>query len=292
MKIINHLDIFIKVTETGSFSEAARHFDITPSAVSRQISQLEQELSARLFQRTTRKQNLTEAGKLYYAYAQRINAEVEAAKLAVSQLTDTPNGTLHIAAEKDFAEVFIQPLLSDFLKYYPEIKIHLSLDTHLRDLVSGAFDIAIRIGHLNDSSLIARKLMSSQSVVCASPAYFEKYQCPKKVNDLSIHNCLSFRTNTNQILWSLYNNQQIIDVPVSGNFRANSLSILKDAAIKGLGIINIPRWFIQKEVNAGLLKCLDFQSQETPVNAVFTSNRQLAPKTRVFIDFLAENLST
>lgn len=290
MKNINHLDVFIKVVTTGSFSEAARYFDITPSAISKQVSQLEEQLGARLFQRTTRQQNLTEAGKLYYSYAQRINDELKAAKVAVSQLTNQPRGTLHITAEKDFAEIFIQPLLPKFFSSYPEINLHISLDTHLVDLVSNSIDIAIRIGHLNDSSLVARKLMSSQSVVCASPAYFKKHKQPTTISELSQHNCLSFRTTANSILWHLYNNKQLIEIPVYGNFKVNSLSMLKSAALNDLGIIYVPQWFVQQEINKGLLHCLDFESQATPVNALYANTRQLAPKIRAFIDFLVEEL--
>lgn len=292
MKTASHLEVFVKVVDSGSFSEAARHFDITPSAVSRQVSQLEEELGARLFHRTTRKQSLTEAGDIYYRYAQRIHTEMEAAKLAVNQLTDLPKGVLHITTEKDFAETFIQPILPEFFKRYPEIELRLSLDTHLVDLVAGALDLAIRIGHLDDSSLVARKLMSSPSVVCASPSYFEKHPEPTNPLDLRSHNCLSFRTTVNQVLWSLRADNQFVEVPVSGNFRANSLGMLRNAALNGIGVIFIPQWFVQDEINRGLLKCLDFESYETPVYAVFANNRQLAPKVRVFVDFLVERLAS
>lgn len=292
MKTISQLEVFVKVVESGSFSEAARYFDITPSAVSRQVSQLEEELGARLFHRTTRKQSLTEAGDIYHRYAQRIYSEMEAARLAVNQLTDLPKGILHITAEKDFAETFIQPLLPDFFKRYPEVELRLSLDANLVDLVAGAIDLAIRIGHLDDSSLVARKLMTSPSVVCASPAYFDRHPEPLTPLDLRSHNCLSFRTTANQVLWSLSADNTFTEVPVSGNFRANSLGMLRDAAVNGIGIIFIPQWFVQHEINKGLLKCIDFQSHNTPVYAVFANNRQLAPKVRVFVDFLVERLSS
>ncbi|MBB1486669.1 LysR family transcriptional regulator [Oceanospirillum sediminis] len=291
MKIGTPLEVFVKVVELGSFSEASRYFDVTPSAISRQISQIEDELGARLFYRTTRKQSLTESGEIYHSYALRINAEMSAAKLAVSQLTERPRGILHVTAEKDFAETFILPLLPEFFSCFPEVDLQLSLDTRLVDLVEDAIDIAIRVGHLNDSSLVARKLMSSPSVVCASPAYFKKQGQPADIQALGQHNCLSFRTTASQLLWRLGQHSQFEEVRVNGNFRANSLSILRDAAVMGLGVIYIPQWFVQKEINEGLLQVLNFESQETPVYAVFANNRQLAPKVRVFIDFLAEHLS-
>jgi len=215
---------------------------------------------------------------------------MESAQLAVNQLSERPKGILHITAEKDFAETFIQPLLPQFFKRYPEIQLRLSLDTNVVDLVAGAIDLAIRIGELEDSSLVARQLMTSPSVVCASQEYFEKHPEPVAPLGLKAHNCLSFRTHMNQLSWKVGQNRQMVDVPVTGNFRANSLSMLRDAAVNSMGIIFIPQWFVQKELDSGLLKNVNFESKETPVYAVFANNRQLAPKVRVFIDFLIEHL--
>jgi len=251
MKSVTNLDIFIKVVDQGSFSAAARYFDITPSAISRQISQLEEELGVRLFHRTTRKQSLTEAGEIYHQYALRIKA----AQLAVSQLSNKPKGTLNIAAEKDFAATFIQPLLPSFFNRYPEINLHLSLDANLVNLVAGGMDAAI------------------PSVVCASPAYFEKHSPPLTPIDLQTHNCLSFRSSSSQVLWRLSKDGKQVEVPVSGNFRANSLAMLRDAALNDLGIIFIPQWFVQTELEQGLLQSIDFASMDTPVYAVF-ANRE------------------
>ena len=284
-------EIFVKVVESGSFSETARHFDLTPSAVSKRISQLEESLGARLFQRTTRSQSLTEAGSIYYSYAQGIVSEQEAARVAIFQLSDKPKGSLSISAERDFAETFIQPLLTEFFTRYPEVNVHLSLNDQIIDVVSGAVDVAIRMGHLSDSSLIARKLMDSHSVVCASPDYFRQHKKPQSALDLRDHNCLSFRTSANQVSWNLSDEQgEFMEIPVSGNFRVNSLAMLKDAALKGAGIIFVPRWYTQQEINQGLLVPLDFKTIGTPIHAVFANNRQLAPKVRVFIDFLTEQL--
>jgi len=290
MNTINQLNLFVKVVEYGSFSAAARQFDITPSAGSRQISQLEDELCTRLFHRTTRQQSLTEAGKIYYEYAIRIKEEHDAAQLAVQQLSNSPKGLLRITAEKDFAETFIQPLLPDFFKRYPEIQLHLVMEANLVDLVAIGVDLAIRIGHLEDSSLVARKLMSTPSLVCASPAYLNQHSQPQTPQELSQHNCLSFRTNQSQLVWQFEQAGQLIDVPVSGNFRANSLAMLRDAALNDLGIIFVPQWFVQDELDQGLLRNIDFTTSSTPVYAMFANSRQLAPKVRTFIDFIVEKL--
>ncbi len=290
MKSHTPLTIFIQVIESGSFSSAARHFNMAPSAISRQISHLEKELGARLFHRTTRKQSLTEAGEIYYQYAQRVQAELEAAEVAVNELSDSPKGILHVTTEKDFAEAFIQPLLPAFFEQYPGIQLHLSLGANIVNLVADGIDLAIRIGHLDNSNLIARKLMSSPSIVCASPAYLAKNGYPIEPSDLKHHNCLSFRTNTSSTTWHFKRAGQSIKVPVSGNLTANSVNMLKNAALNDLGVIFIPQWFVQQELKEGSLFAMDFQSSETPVNAVFANNRQLAPKVRVFIDFFAKHL--
>ena len=285
------IHLFIHVVKQGSFSGAARYFDITPSAVSRQISQLEHELGARLFHRTTRQQNLTEAGEIYFQYALRIHEEVESAQLAVNQLSGKPAGTLRVTAERDFAETFIQPLLSGFFNRYPEIQLHLSLETNVVDLIDGAMDLAIRIGHLQDSSFVARKLMSSPSIVCASPAYIKKHSLPLTPVELQSHNCLSFRPNASQVLWRLKVEQEFQEIPVSGKLRTNSLTILRDAALKDLGIILVPKWFVQNQLDSGQLISLNFTTLETPIYAVFANSRQLAPKVRAFVDFMIEGLS-
>ncbi|MGH1427505.1 MAG: LysR substrate-binding domain-containing protein [Arenicella sp.] len=290
MKSHTPLTIFIQVIESGSFSSAARHFNMAPSAISRQISHLEKELGARLFHRTTRKQSLTEAGEIYYQYAQRVQAELEAAEVAVNELSDSPKGILHVTTEKDFAEAFIQPLLPAFFEQYPGIQLHLSLGANIVNLVADGIDLAIRIGHLDNSNLIARKLMSSPSIVCASPEYLAKNGYPIEPSDLKHHNCLSFRTNTSSTTWNFKRAEQSIKVPVSGNLTANSVNMLKNAALNDLGVIFIPQWFVQQELKEGSLLAMDFQSSETPVNAVFANNRQLAPKVRVFIDFFAKHL--
>jgi DNA-binding transcriptional LysR family regulator len=292
MKSIPNLTLFNKVVETGSFSSAARFFDLSPSAVSKQISQLESELDVRLFHRTTRKQSLTEAGTIYYQYTQRIQAESEAALVAVKQLSDEPSGILHVALEKDFAQTFIQPLLPAFFDLYPKIKLHLSMDSHNVDLIEHAIDIAIRVGNLTDSNMIARKLMSSPSVVCASPNYFAKHSKPTAPNQLSQLNCLSFRPHSHHLEWNLSLGDVETRVPVSGNLRANSLAFLKETALSGLGVIFVPKWFVQSELTSGALEALPFTSRETPVYALFTHKEHLAPKIRVFLDFLAEHLTS
>lgn len=288
------MQLFVRVVEEGSFSAAARFVGVTPSAVSRQISQLEQELGGRLFQRTTRRQNLTEAGEIYFQHAHRIVEDLEAARLAVMRLTDSPSGRLHVTAEADFALIFIEPILPEFLKRYPEVQVSLHMSAGLLDLVHEGIDVAIRVGHLDDSSLVARKLATSHSVVCASPAYLARHGTPAQPSDLASHSCLSFRTAPGKNYWSFDSPDGVVEVPISGRLHVNGLVFLRNAARDGLGIIMIPTWMMEDDLKQGklapVLEEFPARPPSTPIHAVFAHNRQLAPKVRVFVDFLAEQM--
>ncbi len=295
MSEISNIQVFVRVVEDGSFSATARFLRITPSSVSRQISQLENELGARLFHRTTRKQSLTEAGEIYFQHSRRIVTDFDAARLAVNQLTNTPSGSLHITVEADFAQAFIAPVLSDFLDHYPDIQVRLSMSAGLLDLVDSGIDLAIRFGHLDDSSLIARKIAASHSRVCASPKYLELHGTPTHPGELATYSCLSFRTALGKNYWKFNTPEGELDVPISGRISANSVAFLRKAALGGLGIIMIPTWMIHDDLKHGhlipLLEDFPLIPPSTPVNAVFAHNRHLAPKVRVFVDFLAEQMN-
>ncbi len=296
MTELSNLQLFARVAQEGSFSAAARFLGVTPSSVSRQVSQLETELGARLFHRTTRKQSLTEAGEIYFRHARRIVEDLEEARLAVSRLAETPQGSLHLTIEPDFALAYIAPILPGFVERYPEIQLRLSMSASNMDLVDSGIDLAIRFGHLDDSSLFARRIALSRSLICASPAYLAKYGTPVHPKDLETHNCLSFRTNPGKNYWSFELPQGPLDVPISGGINANSLFFLRDSALAGLGIIMIPTWMVRNELENGhlvpLLKGIALAPPSTPINAVFAHNRHLAPKVRAFVDFLVERMKT
>jgi len=296
MNEFSNMQLFVLVVHEGSFSAAARALGITPSSVSRQISQLEGELSARLFQRTTRKQSLTEAGGIYFQHAERIIADLKIARLAVSRLTDTPSGSLHITVEADFAVAYIAPILPDFLELYPKINIRVSMSVGMVDLVDSGIDMAIRIGHLNDSSLIARNIAVSRSVVCASPTYIEMHGKPSHPRDLDGHNCLSFRVGAGMKHWRFNVSEGSVNVPVSGRIDVNSIVFLRNVALKDQGIIMVPRWVIRDELSQGklipLLEDYPLEPDSTPIQAVFAHNRHLAPKVRSFVEFLVERMKT
>jgi DNA-binding transcriptional LysR family regulator len=293
---LSNIELFVRVVEEGSFSAAARFLGVTPSAISRQISKLENELGGRLFQRTTRKQGLTEAGEIYFQHAHRLVEEMKAAQLAVKNLTGKPSGILRVTAEADFSLTFIEPVLSKFLALYPDIQVRLHMSSEFKDLVHENFDVAIRVGHLEDSSLVARKLTESNSVICASPDYLSKHGTPSHPRDLSAHSCLSFRTRPGSSQWRFATEEGDIDIPISGRLNANSVAFLRNAALNDLGIVMIPLWIVREEIKQQrlipILENFSMIPSGTPINALFSHRQQLAPKARAFINFLAEQLKT
>lgn len=294
MNDVSNMQLFVKVVEEGSFSAAARLYGVKPSSVSRQISQLESELGTRLFHRTTRRQSLTEAGQIYCQHALRIVADIEEATSAISNLAASPSGHLHVTVETDFAVAFIAPILPEFFERYPGIQIRLSMNTDNLNIVDSAIDLAIRFGHLQDSGLIARRIATSSSVLCASPQYIAKQGLPSHPDQLAQHNCLSFRTAPGKNYWKFKQNEKLMDVAISGSLNVNSLTFLREIALMGQGIIMIPSWMVNsalKENNlVPLLEDFSLLPSSTPINAVFAHNRHLAPKVRVFVDFLVEKL--
>ena len=276
MNELSNLGLFVRVVDEGSFSGAARFLGITPSSVSRQISQLEDELGARLFHRTTRRQSLTEPGEIYLRHARRIVADLEEARLAVRRLADTPFGSLHVTAEADFAVAFVAPILPEFFDRYPRVQLRLSMSAGRMDLVDSGIDLAIRMGHLDDSSLIARKIAVSRSLLCASPAYLTKHGRPTHPRELEAHSCLSFRTAAGTNHWSFKLPEGSVDVPIAGRLNANSLVFLRGLALSAQGIIMIPVWMVRDELEGGhLLTLLDdfpLEPPSTPIHAVFAHN--------------------
>jgi DNA-binding transcriptional LysR family regulator len=294
MSNANNIDLFVRVVEEGSFSAAARQLGQTPSSVSKQISQLEEELNARLFHRTTRKQSLTEAGEIYFQHARQIVTDLREAKLAVSNLTQAPSGSLYITAEPDLALTYLAPILPEFLEKHPEVNIRISMSAARIDILEKGIDLAIRMGHLEDSSLIARKITMSQSVICASPTYLKANGTPKCPEDLINHNCLSFRTAPGKKEWSFKKEASEINIPIKGRVNVSSLFFLRQLILEHIGVAMIPTWIIQDELkNKHLIPLLTDYSlnpPSTPITAIFANNRHLAPKIRVFVDFLSEKL--
>jgi DNA-binding transcriptional LysR family regulator len=284
------MTIFVKVVDAGSFAAAARHFGISAAMVSKHVQTLEEHLGARLLNRTTRRVSAPEVGQHFYERCMRILSELEEAERAAGDLQTTPRGLLRVTAPVSFGTRQLAPAIADYLTSYPDVSIDLSLDDQYVDLLARRFDLAIRLGALVDSSLIARKLASLAMVVCASPGYLEKYGSPREPRDLVFHNCLAYTYANPQSVWTFVdqNGEQNV-IRISGRFLANSGDALLALVLRGAGIMLAPDYLVEYELKAGRVIRLfpDYSTPETPVNAVYPHNHYLSAKTRTFIDFLA-----
>lgn len=294
---MNRLDamaVFARVVETESFSAAARELGIAKSSVSKQISRLEDELAVRLLNRTTRRLSLTEAGAAFYQGCQRVVAEAAAAESAVTHLAAAPRGRLSVSAPMSFGVRHISPVLPILLGRCPELTVDLALNDRLVDLIEEGFDVGVRIAHLKESSLVARRLAPSRSVLCASPEYLAAHGRPRSADDLMDHQCLLYSYQASGEIWRFggpngSNGRRTLRV--RGRLRANNGESLLAAALTGLGVARLPSFICGDALRAGhLIRLLPEwdDPQEPVINAIYPAGRNLSPKVRVFIDFLVE----
>lgn len=287
MTAISDLDIFARVARTGNMSAAGREMGLSPAVISKRISLLEERLNARLFHRTTRQLTLTETGEGYFRRVVDILSLCEEAEDFVSRRNTKPRGTLKVTAPTSFSRLHIAPHLGEFLEKYPEVKLDLHLTDHFEDIIRDGFDLAIRIGELQDSSLVARKLAPETRVLVASPKYFERVDEPKTLAELELLNCLSAGAQEH---WRLEGPEGASQVKVEGNIRTNSAEFVREALIAGLGIGLRPTWDISPQLASGELKVVlpGYRSTSNmAIYAVYPCRDYLPEKVNVFIDFLA-----
>jgi DNA-binding transcriptional LysR family regulator len=285
------MEAFVRVTESRSFSQAARRLRSSKSVVSRLVSSLEAELGVRLFNRTTRSLTLTEAGQGYYERCARILADIDEANASVSQLQAAPRGRLRINAPMSFGFLHLAPAIPDFLARYPEVEVDMTMNDRFVDLVEDGFDLAVRIGRLADSSLVARKLAPMRRVVCASPAYLEARGTPASPEDLAAHDCLCYSNMALSDEWRFASlDGRAWPVEVKGRLRTNNGDALRAAALQGAGLAYLPTFIVGGDLQAGTLISLlgDYIPQDSAVHAVYPHSRHLSPKVRAFVDFLAD----
>ncbi|MGL5078384.1 MAG: LysR family transcriptional regulator, partial [Waterburya sp.] len=251
---ISVLQTFIEVIRKGSFAAVAREHNLDPSAVSRAISGLEQELGVRLFQRTTRKLSLTEAGMTYYQRLEPLMEEMQRAIDVVKEVSGKPQGAIRITASVSFGLKCIVPLLAAFEAMYPDLLVDLLLTDYRVDLLTERIDLAIRLGQLQDSTLIAQKLMSTPYSVCVSPNYLQQWGELNQPEEISKHNCLLFPLAKFRSRW-LFRDQQgkISEIPVSGRTIISNALGLQQCAIAGMGLALLPDWLIEQELESGKL---------------------------------------
>ena len=295
MDSVAGMRIFVRVVAAGSFSQAARQLDVAPSSVSRQINQLEEELGARLFHRTTRKLSLTEAGQLYYERAERILTDVDEAKLALSQL-GSPSGILRLTVPSGIGRELVATAIPGFLRKYPGVRVVMSMTDRIVDLVEEQVDVAIRVGRLADSSLRATKIGESRRVVAASPEYLESSGTPQTPADLEHHNCITWRDHPGYNIWTFRGPEGNSKARVTGSFFAKSADALAAAAVAGLGLVHLPDWNLGVELRHQQLQPVlteyDAVPTTSPVWAVHGHQRYVPPKVREFVRYLAASFKS
>jgi len=285
---------FIHVVEKGSFSAAARFLDASVTSMARQVNSLETMLGVRLLNRTTRRQSLTEAGQVYYAKITAILSQLDEAKRDVSSYQEDVKGRLKVHLRSTIGNQVIVPALPRFLKQYPNITLHLTLTDERVALVEHGVDVAVWLGALEDSSMMARRLSPSDRVVCGSPLYLQERGVPQEPTDLVKHNCMVFEAKDYSNIWRFTRSGRIVEVPVSGNLTTNSGIALITSAISGAGLALLQQSLVREAIARGeLVQVLEGYSasptgSDPALYAVYPSGRQLSPKSRAFIDFLVD----
>ena len=291
MRRFSDLEAFIAVVEAGSFTAAAERLDIAKSAVSRRVNALEERLGVQLLRRTTRRLNLTETGNSFYEHSARILADLDEAEAAVLQQHGDLRGKLRVALPLSFGTRHMDRPIAEFSRRHPRVGFDLDLNDRRIDLIAEGVDVAVRIGRLADSTLIARRLFDARSVVCASPGYLESRGTPRTPNDLVAHDCLVYSNLPDPGKWVCTDGDGIrhsVVVPVT--MTASSGDFLCAVAKEGLGLVLQPTFIAGESISRGELQPVltDYQWPVTPAYAIYPPTRHLSYRVREFIDYLAE----
>ena len=291
MTIPSEMTAFVRAVELGGFSTAARDMGLTPSAISKLVTRLEDRLGVRLLNRTTRKIALTPEGEAYFQRSQRILADIQDAESEVARFRAQPKGLLRINVGSAFGMHQLTPALPEFLAANPEVRIELTIIDRVVDLIEEGADLGIRLGTLPDSSLVARKICDVERVVCASPAYLRKHGVPKRPDDLARHNCLSISHTPSLRRWPFASGEGVRHVEVAGNVSANTAESLLQLSLLGLGIIRLSDAIVGEGIREGRLVALlrdVHHAEPVPLHAVYPQGRHRSPRVAAMIDFLVK----
>lgn len=283
------MNSFVCVADAGSFSVAARRLALTQSTISKQIAALEGHLSTRLFHRTTRSLALTNEGSAFYESARHALAAIDEAQASVAPKS-AAQGLLRLTMPLTLAESRVIPIIADFLAANLSIHIDLSLSDHPLNLVADNIDVALRVGRLVDSNLVARKIATAKRIIVASPAYLDRFGRPQQLSELATHNCLQYSLLSTGSRWAFTSGET---VAVNGNFRADSPNALRAGALAGIGIALNARWLFEKQIESGALEVVlpDYEPEQMPIQVVLPSGRYIAARTRIFIDYVTAALA-
>lgn len=285
---LNDVMVFLRIAEDGSFTAAARGLGVPKSTVSRKLAALEERLGARLVERTTRRLRLTEAGTLLLERVRRIAVALDEAQAAVAELQDRPKGTLRLTAPIDIGQGWLAPIIADFVRDFPEVRVDVELNNRVVDLLAEGFDVAIRAGKLVDSSLVARRLASSHMALFAAPSYLAARAAPATPADLADHDLLLFRAPRFATTWTLERGSERVQMEVTSRFSANDFAMLREATAAGLGVGMLPDVSAAAAVRAGRLEQVlpGWTLGEGQVSAVYPSSRHASATLRAFLEHL------
>jgi len=291
MDRLTAMGLFVRIVETGSFSAVARETGMNQPTVSKQLSALEQKLKTRLLNRSTRQLSLTEAGSEYYEACKRILDEVREAEGNIGRLQGQLAGQLKVNTSIALGQMYVGPLTLKFQKLHPGLEVDLSLVDRFVDVVEEGIDVAIRVGRLTDSNLVARRLGKTRRVAVATPAYLKKHGTPKTPQELVNHNCLLYAYLSTGNEWMFQGpDGQEIRVKVAGNFRANNGEAIRQAVLADLGIAVAPEWIALKDLESGTIKAIltNYSPTLMDIHAVYPSGRHLSAKVRAYVEFLLQ----
>ena len=290
MDTLTDVAVFVRVVERGSFTLAAQDLGLSRAVVSKYLSRLEERLGARLLHRTTRRLSLTEAGAALFEASRGALERIEEAEAAVAQFQSEPRGRLRVSAPMSFGILHLGPAIAEFARANPKITLDMRLDDRFVNLVEEGIDVAVRIGTLTDSSLVARKLATTRAVACASPAYLAQFGEPETPEDLAAHNCLIYSYLSSANVWRFTTpDGRELPVAVNGTFRINNGIVLAEAAVAGHGILLTPAFYVGPLLRQGKLKQIltRYKVKELGIHAVYPQRDHVPPKVRAFVDFLA-----
>ncbi|HEX8884987.1 MAG TPA: LysR family transcriptional regulator [Noviherbaspirillum sp.] len=294
MDIISGMQVFTAVVENGSFVAAANRLDMSRAMASKSVAALEEHLGTRLLNRTTRQLSVTEAGLSFYERSVQILADIREAEQIAGRMATEPRGTLKVTMPLAYGLHRLGPVIAGYSMRYPQVTMDLSLSDRKVDVVEEGYDVAIRIGKLPESGLIARKLGTVHGVIVGSPDYLARKGRPMVPADLGHHVCLGYSLATLGDEWRLQGQGKVVSVRSSGSIKADNGDMLRLAAVAGSGLIFQPWFIVEEDVQAGRLERVleDYTSEELGIYAVYPSRRYLSAKVRTFIDFLIEGIGT
>ena len=294
MDRLTEMEAFATVVDQGGFTDAAKKTGISKSAVSKHISSLEARLGARLLNRTTRRVSPTEIGLAYYDRARRVLSDAGEADALVASMQSAPAGLLRLSVATDFGVNHLSPILGDFLQQFPDITVNMVLNNRYVELISEGFDMAIRMGDLEDSSLRARKLTETQMRMIAAPSYFEKHGWPTRLDDLNSHKLLHYSNQASGNAWKITApSGEERQIRSAGWLSVNDGQSLLNACIAGLGIAYLPSFLYANAMEQGQVVDVmpDLPIERTGIYAVYPPGRFTQPKVRAFIDFLVAHFN-